>query len=365
MPQKQRKKIPQGTKICGDCRKEKRLSNFYQVPNSQASSDGQFSNVCKNCIKKHSINPDGSLNIEEFKKMLQLMDRAYVPIIVDSAIEETQVALSTGRGRKDLIGNYIKDLNLSQYSKISFLQSMQLSNKTSQESSNAVTVSGKRQKTSEEVYISPIDDFVVTNDILDLFGEGFKKNEYRLMKKKFDKMISDYPIQTNLHQEALVTYVRFKVKEELATASGNVAEADKWNKAAQDAADKAKLTPKQLSQADINGGISSFSELSLAVEQIDDIVKILPKFKYQPNDAADFIIWCYIEYVRKLSGLPPVKYEEVYKFYDDKKEEYLAQYGDPYGIFTNDPSESNRDNVKKFITLPEDYNYSDDGKSND
>ena len=64
-------------------------------------------------------------------------------------------------------------------------------------------------------------------------------------------MQKNYTIQTNIHKEALLTYVRFKVKEELATAKGDVQEAQKWYSAAQDAADKAKLTPKQLSKADL------------------------------------------------------------------------------------------------------------------
>lgn len=45
-----------------------------------------------------------------------------------------------------------------------------------------------------------------------------------------------------------------------------------------------------------------------------------------------------------------------YAFYDKKKEEYLAQYGDPYGIFEGDTTEKNRPNIKQFIKLPKDYN---------
>ena len=43
-------------------------------------------------------------------------------------------------------------------------------------------------------------------------------------------------------------------------------------------------------------------------------------------------------------------------FLDKKKQEYLDRYGHPYGIFTDDPTPKNRDNIKKFITLPKDYN---------
>lgn len=356
MPQKARQKPPVGEKKCTNCRKVKNLTNYYIASNPATSSDGKTVNVCKACVKQGSLNPDGSLNIEGFKHMLMLMDKPFVPIAIDSAIEETNTAISTGKGRKDLVGNYMKNIaSLPQYSKMSFLESIALlDNGTS--ISSAVTTAEKKQKDKEEVYVKQVDDFVVTDDLLDLFGEGFTKNEYRLMKKKYDTLKVNYTMQTNLHQEALATYVRFKVKEELATAAGNVGEAEKWSKAAQDAADKAKLTPKQLTQADLQKGVNSFSELGLAIEQATDVISVLPKYKNQPHDSADFIIYCYINYARKLKGLPTVEYEEVYKFYDDKVSEYLKQYGDPHGIFTNDTTLNNRQNIEKFITLPKDYN---------
>lgn len=115
-----------------------------------------------------------------------------------------------------------------------------------------------------------------------------------------------------------------------------------------------------MTQADLQGGINSFSEIFKAVEQAVDIIPILPRFKFRPNDALDFNIWCYINYARDLQGLPLCTYEEVYKFYDKRKEEYLEQYGDPYGIFEGEPTEKNRLNVEKFITLPKDYTDGDD-----
>ena len=355
MPQKARQKPPIGEKECTWCRKKKKLTNFYIASNPAISSDGKTVNVCKNCFKKESLNQDGSLNIDKFKNMLMLMDKPYVPSAIESAINETNTAISTGKGRSDLLGNYMKNIGtLHQYSKLSFLESMSLL-ENGCNVSTSITTAEMKQKEKEEVYIKQVDNFVVTDDLIDLFGEGYTKTEYRLMQKKYETLKLNYTMQTNLHQEALVTYVRFKVKEEQATASGNVGEAEKWSKAAQDAADKAKLTPKQLTKADLQGGINNFSEIFKAVEQAIDVIPILPRFKFRPNDALDFNIWCYINYARDLQGLPHCDYEDVYRFYDKKKSEYLEQYGDPYGIFNDEPSEKNRENIKKFITLPKDY----------
>lgn len=361
MPQKTRQKSPIGEKECCNCHKVRKLGDFYMASNPKTSSDGKVVNVCKICVKKESLKQDGTINIDKFKEMLMLMDKPYAPSALDSAISETNIAIESGVGRKDLIGNYFKNIaTLSQYSKITFLQSIQMLENGNTHISSAVTSTEKRQKEKEEIYIKQVDDFVVTDDLLDLFGEGYTKTEYRLMKKKYDTLKVNYSMQTNLHQEALATYVRFKVKEELATASGNVGEAEKWSKAAQDAADKARLTPKQLTQADLQGGISSFSEIFKAVEQSIDVIPILPRFKTRPNDALDFVIWCYINYARNLQGLPECEYEDIYKFYDKKKEEYLSQYGDSYGIFDDDVTDINRPNIKKFITLPKDYEDGDE-----
>ena len=181
-----------------------------------------------------------------------------------------------------------------------------------------------------------------------LFGEGYTKSEYRKMFNKYEKLKLNYTLQTNLHQEALATYVRFKVKEEDATAKGDVTEAKKWYDAAQSAAENGKLTPKQLTKADLDSGVNSVSELTKALEQAVDVIKILPKFKYRPNDAVDFTIYCYIDYERKLNDQPSVPYEDVYAFYDKKKQEYIDQNGDPYGIFSNDPTEKKSRNGKNI-----------------
>ena len=357
MPQKKPPKPLVGKKTCKECGKEKNLSCFYTTTNPMVSSDGRTVNICKNCVKNGSYNLDGSLNTELFKQKLMLMDKPYVPDALEAAIKEVNRALELGKGRTDVIGCYFKNVStLPQYSKLSFLESISLIEQGQSISKAVTTTEKKNSPRKEEVYVEQVDDFVVTVDMVDLFGEGFTKSEYRKMCKKFDKLKQNYQMSTNLHEEALATYVRFKVKEEQATANGDVGGAEKWARSANVAAESAKLTPKQLTNADLQGGITAISEISKACEEAVDIIDILPRFKYAPNDAPDFIIWCYINFCRKLKGLPECEYRDVYAFYDKKKQEYLDQYGDPYGIFEGDTTEKNRPNVEQFIKLPKDYN---------
>jgi len=351
MPTKTRNRPPQGEKVCVNCQKKKKLINFYQAINTLISNDGKTVNVCKQCIKAESISSDGSLNEQGFKHMLQLMDRAFVPSILEGAINETTIAFKTNKGRRDLVGNYIKSLNVAQYAKMSFLDSMNMLTR-----GQSVVESLQKEKSPSPTSDDAPIEFEVTEDDRELFGEGFPDNEYVLMRKKYEKLKKNYTIQTNLHEEALATYVRFKVKEELATAEGHVQSADKWNSAANKAAEQAKLTPKQLTQSDLQGGINSFSDIFKAVEQAVDVIPILPQFKQRPNDVLDFTIWCYVNYARNLQGMPECGYEDVYKFYDRLKAEYITQHGDPFNLLAEDSSMQHRETIKQFITLPTDYN---------
>lgn len=319
--------------------------------------------ICKECVKKSCYNSDGSLDVDKFKEVLMLMDKPYIPQVLNSAIAEIVKRKETGNYRSDVIGLYMKNVSgLMQYKDMSFIESLNMDKTTEIVKDIVGKTLGKEGKNkNDEIYVRGIEDFEVTDEILDRFGEGYSKSEYRKMQRKYDKLKQNYQLSTNLHEEALATYVRFKVKEEQSTAVGDVNGAEKWNRAAQDAADKAKLTPKQLTQADLQGGITAISEISKAVEESADIIEILPRFKFSPNDACDFLIWCYINFARKLRGLPEVEYKAVYEFYDRKKAEYIAQYGDVYGIFSDDATENNRETIERFIKLPKDYNTGGDG----
>lgn len=353
-------------KMCLACppeehKNEHSLGDFYLSKNPM-HKDGKLP-WCKDCIKRLSLNELGEIDEEKFKSVLRQIDRPYYKDVLQSAInqykkEHSYIEESDIKYHgEEIIGLYFKNLNtLRQVADKSYGDSEKEGFVRKQGVQAASLNIGKsvKQETPDKHY-SNIDDFEVTEEIKSLFGDGYDTLEYKKMFDKYEKLKINYTLQTNIHQEALATYVRFKVKEEDATARGNVDEAKKWYDAAQNAAEKAKLTPKQLTKADLDSGVNSVSELTKAVEQAVDVIKIMPRFKYRPNDAPDFNIWCYVDYERKLNDQPPVSYEDVYSFYDKKREEYIAQNGDPYGIFDNEPTLKNRDTVKTFISLPDDY----------
>lgn len=375
-----------GKKVCTCCHENKNMTAFYLSYSPMYSLDQRVP-ICKECCKKYALNSDGTIDYSKLKELLMHIDK---PLYYDqlssaeSSVKKENSYLSdeeVSLHGYDILSKYFTLIAMRQDRSKSYndsknenyihsntnrskkeLDSIQkkytiLFNNSSVTDNSHIILRGHDASDDKEKAIirHDDDDFEITDDIIRLFGEGYTKSEYRKMYNKYENLKLNYSIQTNLHQEALATYVRFKVKEEDATAKGDVAEAMKWYNAAQSAAENGKLTPKQLSESDLHGGINSFSEIFKAVEQAVDIIPILPSFKFRPNDALDFTIWCYINYARDLQGLPQCSYEDVYKFYDKKKQEYIDQYGDPNGIFDDDPSEDLRDNIKKFITLPSDY----------
>lgn len=363
-----------GKKVCTCCHKERNLTDYYISYSPLYSIDKRVP-ICKECCKTLALNEDGSINEVKLNELLRNIDRPYYKDLIfvsEQSVKRENGYLSDEEVKyhgREILQAYFRQIATRQDRARSYSDSerdnfihdrsnrpVSEKNKISKEYTDIKTeLSGKTKVTNKKIFKENEEPFEVTQEILDLFGEGYSIVEYKNMYEKYEKLKLNYSLQTSLHQEALATYVRFKVKEEEATARGNVDEAKKWYEAAQSAASNGKLMPKQLTQADLQGGINSFSEIFKAVEQAVDVIPILPRFKHRPNDACDFIIWCYINYARDLQGLPACEYEDVYKFYDKKKEEYISQYGDPYGIFDDDPSEDLRPNIKKFITLPKDY----------
>lgn len=356
-------------KVCSSCGRELPLSTgFYSSKSQLFAIDGKI-NICKECFISNALNEEtGEIDELKFKNLLRRTDFPYYRDNLQSAT--LQYAKEHGYVSEDdvkyhgadIIKLYMKNVNsLRQLSTKSFEDSekdgfiQKRSTVLKDVNADIKMLNKSNIPVKEKKHKSDIGDFEITDEVIGLFGDGYSKTEYKKMFDKYEKLKINYTLQTNIHQEALATYVRFKVKEEDATARGDVDEAKKWYDAAQNAAEKAKLTPKQLTKADLDSGVNSVSELTKAVEQAVDVIKILPRFKYRPNDAPDFNIWCYVDYERKLNDQPPISYEDVYAFYDKKRDEYIAQNGDPYGIFNNEPTLKNRDTVKTFIKLPDDY----------
>lgn len=277
---------------CLKC-KENRVINsdsYYRGKNQLFDLD--IIPVCKTCLKNY-LNEAPNLLEERTQEILRLADR---PFLYDLWMSS----------KKDW-GEYYKQVaGLPQYRDLRY-----------------------RDSNFNRPVVEDVETGVIES-IQDKWGYGYTDEEYNAMERKFNMLKANYPEKTAMHTEALQTYVRYRVKEEISTAQGQIKDAKEWAGLASKAAQDAKINPSQLSKSDLTDGIDSFGELTRKVEQAFDVIEILPRFKERPDDSVDFTIWCYLNYVRDLQGLPLVKYADVYKFYDERKKEYEEELTEEY-----------------------------------
>lgn len=298
--------------ICIECNKAKPENQFYKTCSILATKGK--ATVCKNCIKK-------KVDYEDMKTIYKILQNMDIPFILG-------VWNTAEKSEQDTFGTYMRLINsFPQYKNMTWDNS----NFTTTEVSHKIGLSDEPKvapnisNTDTKPKPKAVKKRLITADerviLIDKWGIGYSDEELYSFEKKYNLLKDNYPERTAMHTEALYSYIRFRVKEELATAKGDVAEAQKWGTLADKASEKAKLNPNQLSKADLSGGLNGFGELARAVEQAVDIVPVLPKFISSPNDDVDFTIWCYINYARRLMNMPEIEYEDIYRFYEEKKKE--------------------------------------------
>jgi hypothetical protein len=283
--------------ICGTCNKKWAPQNFFKCFDETQKS-GKYIQQCKKCIIEYCI-INGEMDVDKFKDVCRRMNRPFVSSLFRTMTTE----------QSNPVGNYFKVLSLPKYNNHTFDDSV-----------------GLNDNFSREVVAMGLSSVIVNDEIREFFGAGYTDEEYAAMQRKYLFLKNNYKEKTNMHKEALLSYVRYQVKAELAIASNHVAEAKQWAGMAKDAATAAKINPSQFSGADLQDGLTTFGQIVRAVEQCVDIIPILPKFKERPQDKVDFTIWCYINYIRNLKGLPLCEYSEVYKFYQDRVKDFHERF---------------------------------------
>jgi hypothetical protein len=311
------KQIDDNTQIaCSRCAKLKAKKHFYQSIDNPMHPTGRVP-YCKDCLKLMISDTKGKVDINKVYDALQKIDR---PFLYDLFV------VSMNGHFNDKFGEYVKNLQMVQYRSLtwkdSIFQPKATLNYDGVNSNDDVGIKkninvDNKSYGENRVSSGKIIDFIVTDAVIDKWGCGYTDEEYFYFEKKWKKLIDNYGEKTSLHVEGLITYIRFRVKEELSTADGDVREAKEWAAMAKQAAQDAKLNVAQLSKSDISGGVELLPQIFEAVEAKVGIISIMPKLKAQPYDDVDLIIWCVVNYIRRLEGKSRIKYKDVWNFYDD------------------------------------------------
>lgn len=292
MPKKITNTAPK--KTCLKCELPKKLTDFF-LSNSDLHADRRYP-VCKECLKENlNIN-----NLKSVQDLLMQMNRPFLIDLWNSSVDEGI------RTNKDAFGLFIKNVQFN-HKNLTWKDSIFEANKIKELSPEQL-----QEKESEIDYIAK-------------WGFGYENDEYLAFERKYAMLKNNYQEKTAMHTEALLTYIRYRVKEEICTAKNDVKAAKEWGALAQKAAQDAKINPSQLSKSDLSDGLDTFGQLVRTVEQAVDIIPILPQFKEKPHDKPDFTIWCYVNYIRDLKGLPMAEYDEIYQFYDARKKEFESR----------------------------------------
>lgn len=284
---------PPPRKVCGECKKDKMLKDFY-ITRNKYSSDGH-TEICKECLKSH-------VNYMDMNTVYNILQNLDVPFLFD--------AWESAKRTKpeDPFVRYITTA-LSGLGKFK---------------SRCYNDSEFTPKRPME--FAPGVARLELTELKEKWGYGYDDSEIIAFERKYNQLKRNYKEKTAMHIEALMKYVRYSVKEENATASNLIGEAKQWGALAKDAASAAKINPSQMSAADLLDGVSCFGQLAKALEETDDIIPMLPQFMEQPQDKVDFTLWCYINYIRELKGLPRCEYREIYKFYQDMLKDYKNSF---------------------------------------
>ena len=290
-------------KCSGKCGRDLARGNFYKSKSPFFPSG--YVNVCKKCISEMVDYSD----INTIYTVMQILD---IPFFYNRW-EET-----CSKHKENPLGHYIRMANsgLNEFSGARYKDSI------------FINQSNKNNEINNKEF-KP--DFTIPDmtmeQLCEKWGYNYSQEELFLFEQKYRKLIDSYGEKTALHTENLLTYIRFRVKEEMATAQGDATSASKWGGLAENASKNAKITVQQLSKSDISGGVDLMPQLFEAVEDKVGIIPTLPYLKEQPYDDADLIIWAILNYIQRLEDKPRIAYRDIWNFYDEMLIDFYKQKG--------------------------------------
>lgn len=165
-------------------------------------------------------------------------------------------------------------------------------------------------------------------ELIEKWGDEYLEKDIVRFEKEYRKLVRNYEIKTESHNKFLKMACIASVRANESMAIGDTDGAKVWITIFKDMTSAGKLQPAQMSKADLSGGLNNFSEFYKSIEQSRGAIEIMPEFTKQPKDDADMVLWCMVQYVRRLKGLPDVEFKEIWQFYDEMARAFNNDEGD-------------------------------------
>ena len=233
-------------KICTCCGKELQLKEFYK--SASTMYDGKLP-ICKNCLADRFnqllANYEGKIN-QAGKHICYNLDLFYDEgLYLECASKD------------NFVGEYMRLLATK--------------NRRDKTSLNNLIVEGEIKEIS-------LDDGIVTEELVDFWGEGYTASEYRKLEKKY-KMYSDhYPNKKLQEQEMIKQLCELDLMKESCRRSGDKNGYDKICTQIRKAMDDLRILPKQTGDDDEDFNVGHIAELieyyepiPMTTKEFDDV----------------------------------------------------------------------------------------------
>lgn len=248
-------------------------NNFYKSSLSDHANGRLF--YSKDYMKERCYNKENEIDRDTFIKLLRQLNIAYLPELLDNAIESDS----------DTIGSYFSTYNgLSQYRGMTW--------------DDGVALESVVYEDDESIQNTPnVDDFVVTPAMVERWGVSYTKKDIKYLDKFYNDIHNTHNITTPQHERALVMICKLQHKMDAFLDADNISEYSKHHKEYQKLMQTSGLRPIDKTGMDEETGMRSFSQIFEEVER-DGFIK--PKKTKASQDIVDRTIQYIMNYTLKL-----------------------------------------------------------------
>lgn len=297
-PRKNTKKEATPKKKCqGTCGKERTYTYFYKV-DSPMFPDGMI-NICSDCVRKEVDIED----IEQVIGFLRQIDKPWLESYWNEAVKSGKYPL----------GEYIRKVNsLSQAKKKNF------------DNSDGINGVGKIDLSSAKLpdYVENVKGEIIeySDDLVNKWGIGYKKDEYLKLEKYYQDMRLTHEIHTPVHINKLMELAYNMIELQRLRQERDIQNYTRLAKTVDDMEKSAGFRPVDRQGIDGATGIKSFSQIWEEVEKKG--YRKPPKISFD-EDIVDGIIVSLANYYNRLVGkqilseVPDEIKQELDEFYED------------------------------------------------
>ena len=292
---------------CKNCNRIKAVDKFLTCQSGQNKTG--YTYLCKDCCAMLSLNTEGFFDKQKVYDLLKVLDKPFINDLYEKV---------------DTMLNSTKTRAIEEKSKISVYLNLVNSTK------NGYRTAGFDH--SEEIRVCLIEEpeeaeNTDKNEDLDLWGNGWSKEERKQLNGMFEDYQNNYPLRTAMHKMALIKICKLQLRYDNAIAQNDTTAAKYWGDLLSKAQNEAKFNPNQLSAADLSDGMTCWSQVSQAVEREKDIIGVLKKYVEQPYDRVDYNIYMNFDYLFDAVNLPHVKYKDIWAYMFSQYERNSKEFG--------------------------------------